>query len=360
MNDRQLTISAANSRYAAKWARQTLWWSDLVKRLQDPVRSTETLQDFLRMPKSEQDNLKDVGGYVGGALKDGRRSGKNVLGRDVITLDLDNIPGGGTAEALRRLSALGCAYAVHSTRKHEESRPRLRVLLPANRTVEAEEYEPIARKMAELITMEWADPSTFEASRLMYYPSCSKDSQYVMEWGDRPFFDADGVLAMYQDWHDHSEWPRRAYESEAVHKQVLKQQNPEEKAGVVGAFCKLYGIRRAMDELLPGTYLPTDKEDRFTFAGGTTFGGAILYEDTFLFSHHAHDPAGGKLCNAWDLVRLHRFSDLDYEADPKTPGHKLPSFLALSEMALKDEAVSAQLNKERYEKANKDFAEAAI
>ena len=69
-------------------------------------------------------------------------------GRDVLTLDLDEIPGGQTGEILRRVDALGCAYAVYSTRKHSPEHPRLRVLIPTARTVSADEYEPIARKTA--------------------------------------------------------------------------------------------------------------------------------------------------------------------------------------------------------------------
>ena len=127
-NDRKIIISAAGSRKATQWPAQTLYWSELVERLRTAVRGTETLEQYLKLPKSQQDELKDVGGFVAGTLRNNRRKASNVIGRDVITLDLDNIPAGQTADTLRRLEGLGCAYAVYSTRKHEESKPRLRVL----------------------------------------------------------------------------------------------------------------------------------------------------------------------------------------------------------------------------------------
>ena len=47
-------------------------------------------------------------------------------------------------------------------------------------------------------------------------------------------------------------------------------------------------------------------------------GGAVLYDGgNFLYSHHATDPASGKLCNAFDLVRLHKFNEEDYDAKPE-------------------------------------------
>lgn len=353
--DRQIVISAAGSRHAEKWPKQQMWWSDFIDKLKNPVRSLETLAEFLKMPRSKQDALKDVGGYVGGSLKDDRRLSKNVLTRDLITLDLDNIPASSTKDVLQKLALLGCAYAVYSTRKHEEARPRLRVVIPTNRSVTAEEYEPIARKLAEIITLEWADPTTFQASRLMYWPSCSRDSKYVFDFKMSNFLDVDATLKLYRDWHNHSEWPRLAHEVDSAKRLADKQQDPETKSGIVGAFCKTYDIYSAIESFLPGVYISTEFEDRLTFSGGSTFAGAIVYDGKFLYSHHATDPASQKLCNAWDLVRLHKFGELDEDVRPNTPANKLPSFTAMSEFAIRDNAVTTLLNKERYDKAVEDF-----
>jgi predicted P-loop ATPase len=308
------------------------------------------------MPKQKQDELKDVGGFVAGTLQGNRRKAKAVTGRDVVTIDADSVPAGSTADVLRRVDGLGCGYCIYSTRKHEEARPRLRILFPLSRTCTADEYEPIARKLAALIGMELCDPTTFEASRLMYWPSCCADSQYVFTFGDKPFVDVDGVLAMYRDWRNVAEWPQVPGVDQAQQRLAAKQGDPTAKQGVVGAFCRTYDIYRAMDELLPGAYTPTDIPDRYTFAGGSTTGGAVVYDHgQFLFSHHATDPCSGKLVNAFDLVRLHRFSDMDDDALQNTPTNRLPSYTAMCQLAVADSAVAAMLNTERYEAAVETF-----
>ena len=68
------------------------------------------------MKKAQQDDLKDVGGFMAGTLSGPRRKANNVTGRDVITLDLDNIPPGGTEDVLRRVEGLSCGYCIYSTR----------------------------------------------------------------------------------------------------------------------------------------------------------------------------------------------------------------------------------------------------
>lgn len=355
-NDRKITISAGASRRATQWLAQTMLVSELWERLKTPVRGTEVLAEYLNYKKAQQDDLKDVGGFMGGTLNGPRRKANNVTGRDLITLDLDNIPAGGTDDILRRIDALGCGYCVYSTRKHQPAAPRLRVLFPLDRTVTADEYEPIARKTAEYIGLEFADPTTFEVSRLMYWPSCCSDSQYVFSCADKPFISATGILNAYSDWHDITQWPALPGQ-QTFTKLAVKQGDPENKNGVVGAFCRTFDIHRAMDELIPGIYEPVDTmPGRFTYIGGSTTGGAVIYDGgKFLFSHHATDPCGGKLVNAFDLVRLHKFSDKDNDAQTGTPTNRLPSYTAMCEYAISISSVSALMNRERYEEAIKEF-----
>jgi len=359
INDRRITISAAGSRRATRWPAQVIYWSELVAKVSTPTRGTETLAEYLRLPKSRQDDLKDVGGFVGGALAGERRKSNTVTGRDVVTLDLDNIPSGGTEDALRRLEGLGCAYAVYSTRKHEPVKPRLRVLIPLGRTATADEYEPLARRLAAVIDIALCDPSTFEASRLMYWPSCCTDSQYVYRYGDKPFVDVDGVLGMYANWRNIAEWPEVPGVQNTHVRLAAKQGAPTDKPGIVGAFCKVYNIYQAMDTFLPGVYAPCDHmPGRYTFAGGSTAGGAVIYDSgSFLFSHHATDPASGRLVNSFDLVRLHRFDGQDDEVAPGTPTNRLPSFTAMCALATADSSVATLLTQERYEQATADFGQ---
>lgn len=355
-NDRQITITTGSSRRAVQWTPQLMRLSEFYERLGLPARSEETLAEYLNFPKGQQDEMKDVGGFVAGTLNGPRRKANAVTGRDLITLDLDNIPAGGTDDVLRRLEALNCGYCVYSTRKHMPAAPRLRVLLPLSRTCSADEYEPCARRMADLIGMELADQTTFEACRLMYWPSCSSDSQYVFHYTDREMLSVDWLLSTYEDWHDITSWPALPGAA-ALARPAAKQGDPLTKNGVVGAFCRVYDIEAAMQAFLPNVYTPVDSmPGRFTFLGGSTTGGAVLYDNgKFLYSHHATDPCSGKLVNAFDLVRLHRFGDLDDGAAPNTPINRLPSYLAMSETATNDSRVSGLLLQERWETASEVF-----
>lgn len=359
INDRQITISVGASRKATRWQPQILLISELYERLRAPSRSTETLAAYLQLSKPQQDDLKDVGGFVAGALSGPRRKGSAVAGRDVIALDFDNIPAGGTDTILRALDGLGCGYCVYSTRKHHAAAPRLRVLFPLDRTATADEYEPCARRMATYVGIQYADPTTFEASRLMYWPSCSADSEYIYQYADKPMLSANGLLATYADWHNMAEWPQVPGTAVSPARLAAKQGDPTTKTGIVGAFCRIYDIYAAMDKFLPGIYEPVDNaQDRYTFTGGSTTGGAVVYDDgKFLFSHHATDPCGGKLVNAFDLVRLHKFDDLDDTQDVKegTPANRLPSYTAMCELAVADPVVSGLLLKERWESATEGF-----
>lgn len=175
--NRTLRISTAGSRKATHWPESSILWSEFVDKLKTPVRSSETMEEYLAMGKAKQAELKDVGGFVGGTFSNGRRKPVYLTGRDLVTLDMDNIPAGGTEDILRRISGLGCAAAVYSTRKHTGYAPRLRVIIPLDVTASSDEYEPTARKLASLIGIEFCDPTTFESARLMYWPSCCQDAK---------------------------------------------------------------------------------------------------------------------------------------------------------------------------------------
>ena len=356
-NSRKLIISEANNRYSKQWVTTEITWSEFVEKLGKPKITAETLDEFLSYTKSKQDDIKDVGGFVGGKLKGNLRRSEAVESRSLITLDLDNLAYEDDTKIIKTLNGLGCAYAVYSTRKHQTTKPRIRVIFPLAEDVSADEYEPIARKVASFIGLRYCDPTTFQAVRLMYWPSHSKDSDYVFTYADKPMLDGKAVLNMYADWRDVTTWPE-VPDAQKLHQNMLKkQENPLEKEGMVGAFCRRFNIYEAIAEFLPGVYEECDVPDRLTFVGGSTTAGAIVYQDgLFLYSHHATDPCSQKLVNAFDLVRLHKFGHKDISADVNTPVAKLPSWIAMKEWVLSKTDVKKDLLKERQQKAIAEFS----
>ena len=354
--NRTMQVSMAGTRKTKHWPKAEILWSEFVDRLSQPARSTETMEAYLALPKAKQDELKDVGGFVGGTFVNDIRKAAYVTGRDLLTLDMDQIPAGGTDDILKRVSGLGCAAVVYSTRKHTGYAPRLRIVVPLDQTASADEYEPAARKLASLIGMEYCDPTTFDVARLMYWPSCCADGEYLCELFDHPFCSLTGLLGMYGDWTDVSQWPQVPGADAVERRRLAKQEDPTTKRGIIGAFCRTYTISQAMEKFIPGMYEPTDMDGRYTYTGGSTVGGAVVYDgDLFLYSHHATDPCSGLLVNAFDLVRLHRYGEKDQEAKDGTPVNKLPSFVAMSRMAGEDRAVSDLLTREKLDQARQAF-----
>ena len=359
LHDRLITLSVGSSRTSIQWQAQTMPLSELYGRLRTPMRSTESMAAYMALSKGKQDELKDIGGFVAGSLTGPRRKAGAVTGRDVLTLDLDNVPPGAAPTILATLEALGCGYCVYSTRKHRPDAPRLRILFPLDRTCTADEYEPCARRMATYVDPElrMVDPTTFEASRLMYWPSCCADGEYIYYFADKPMLSTDGLLGTYADWRDTASWPV-VPGAVSPARLAARQVDPTAKEGVVGAFCRVYDVPAAMEAFLPGIYEETLTPGRYTFTGGTTTGGAILYDDgKFLYSHHATDPCSNRLVNAFDLVRLHRFGHLDDEEGvlEGTRGNRLPSFTAMSKFAAEDIQVAGLIMDERWRKAQEAF-----
>lgn len=341
-NDKEIIISVAGSRRAMVWKPQKMMWSDFINRISQVVVSTETLQEYKTMSKAQQGELKDVGGFVGGTLKGNRRKSGCLIERYLITLDADSIAAGGTEDVIRRVSGLGCACLIYSTRKHESAVPRLRIVVPTDRAMTAEEYEPAARKLAALIGIGMFDPTTFDPVRMMYFASMCSGAERVFCYEDKPFLSVDGVLATYTDWRNAAEWPEVPGTQGKIQQGIKRLGDPREKPDVIGAFCRVYDIPAVIDKFLPDIY--TDNGNgRYTYAAGSTAAGAVLYDEgKYLYSNHGTDPARGRSCNSFDLVRIHKFGYLDEEAAADTPVNRLPSYKAMREMALQDGAVSKQ------------------
>lgn len=347
-----MRIAVGNSRMDKKWKNKDMSWDDFKQKCSQTIRTTETVAEYRKMSKPAQDNAKDVGGFVGGALKQGKRKNGFVDGRSMLTLDLDHaVPE--VWDAVTMLFDFKCL--MYSTHKHTPEAPRVRLIIPLSREVSAEEYAPVSRMVAKDIGMEMVDDTCHEAARLMYWPSTSSDGVFLFESQDGPMLNPDDILARYKDWHDTSEWPMSSRQSEIVKRTIAKQADPLEKEGMVGAFCRAYSIQEAIDTFIPDIYKPSAMAGRYDYIPADSSAGVVIYDDKFAYSHHATDPACGQLMNAFDVVRIHKYGALDDKAKPDTAPSKMPSFKAMVDFAIKDEKVKLQLAKERELQAAEDF-----
>ena len=350
-NDFSIDLATAHSRIAKKWRNRHWLWSELLQRCSETKRTGETAAEYARMSKEEQSNVKDVGGFVGGYLSGGIRKNANVMYRTVATLDIDY----GTVNVWDDFTmAFGFAAMIYSTHKHSSKTPRYRLVFPLSRQVSPAEYEPLCRKIAAEIGIDLFDDTTYELPRLFYWPSTSKDADFVFDYQDGPACDVDAILSQYVDYKDVSAWPLSSREGDVIAHEIKKQGDPTEKPGVIGAFCRAYSIEDAIDTLLSDKYEKTGHDGRYTYKLGSVAGGLVCYEGKFAYSHHETDPASKQLCNAFDLCRVHLFGAQD-EGSRALDVTRKPSYAAMQEFAAKDKAVKLLMARERAQAAADDF-----
>lgn len=347
----QLTIATAKSRKSKSWKNQTVTWDALVGKLTSTVYSNESVQEYTDMRAEQRSRIKDAyGGFVAGELRNGSRRKSDVVNRSCICLDADYATKNFVERAESALKPW--VYVMYTTHSHTAAKPRWRIVVPLSKAITPDMYEPLARAFTDSIGMSFFDPTTYDVNRLMYFPSTPKDGEFIALTNPSSSApcDAEAFLAdRYSDWRDVAQWPQSDSEIRLYRRKLGKQADPLTKPGLIGAFNRVYRIADAIEEFLPGVYVPTGTEGRWTYAGGTTVGGGVEYDDgVFFYSHHATDPAGGRLCNAFDLVRLHLYGEMDQDAKDDTPVNRLPSYAAMQDYARTMETVVAEVveNKE--------------
>lgn len=354
-NDGSLFISIGGGRKELSWKNREWTWGQFLNKIRNTQRTPETMAEFRKLSKPRQDEIKDVGGFVGGYINGGRRNKGSVAERTMATLDIDFASGDVWEDFCLMFD---CSAALYSTHKHTAAAPRLRLVIPFRRPVQPDEYQAIGRYIAGIIGIDMFDDTTYEPERLMYWPSTSKDGDYVFLYQDGPWLDVDAILATYRNWKDASEWPVSSRVDISVQREIKKLGDPLEKQGIVGAFCRTYDIHQAIEMFLSEDYIPCGVDNRYTYIHGSTAAGLVVYDDKFAYSHHGTDPCSGKLCNAFDLVRLHLFGDRDENIDKASNRNitKYPSYLAMEDFAANDKAITATIAKEKFLEAGEDFA----
>lgn len=352
--DGNINIAVGMNAKSKIWKNTKYTWSKFVDKLKLGHKTNETFNEFIKATKDEQSKIKDVGGYVGGYLRNGRRKPENVVHRQLMTLDIDFAHSYFWGDFCLQFDN---AAVLHGTHKWSEEKPRYRLIIPLSREATPDEYVAVSRQIAGMLNIDLFDNTTFETNRLMFWPSSPKDINYYFEFQDGPWVDVDKILDSYIDWKDSSLWPTAEKQFEKIKNAAEKQEDPLTKKGIVGAFCRAHTISDAISEHLSDTYVLTT-DGRYTYTKGTTAAGMVVYDDKFAYSHHGTDPCGGKLCNAFDLVRIHKYGHLDL--NPQLSGRKSKSFSSMEEIARKDKNVRKVIASENLIDAKYDFVEDVV
>lgn len=343
---RDLPIAYGNSCYAKTWANKTTTWEDLCERLKTTIRTTESVEEYPKLKKDDRDRAKDKGGFVGGNLKGNRRKRENVACRSMLTMDADHAEIGFIDKFTAECRYTSCLYTTHG---HTPEQPRCRIIVPLTRDITPDEYVALARYFAADWGIDRFDECSYKPSQLMYWPTTPANGEFISKTTDGEWLDPDTILSAHPNWKDCSLLPTSSRESSVREASGKKQEDPLTKPGVVGAFCRAYGISAVIETYLADVYEPSAMEGRYDYIPADSSAGVVIYDDKFAYSHHATDPACGKLLNAFDLVRIHRFSDDDEKK----------SFKQMTELALADDTVKECLTAERIAQAGADFSDDA-
>lgn len=339
---RKLPVAYGNSCYAKSWPNKMITFDELCARLENTIRTTESVEEYPKFVKSDRDRIKDKGGFVGGQIRDHRRKRENVVCRSMLTLDCDHA----AIDFIDKFTA-GCHYTacLYTTHGHTPEAPRVRIIVPLSRDVTPDEYVAIARYFADEWGIDQFDECSYHPNQLMYWPTTPANGEYIFRRIDGEWLSPDDYLADHPNWKECSLLPTSSRESAVRKQEATKQVDPLTKTGVVGAFCRTYGAEEAITTFLSDVYAPSLVEGRYDYLPADSSAGVVIYDDKFVYSHHATDPACGKLLNAFDLVRIHKFGEDDEKK----------SFTAMMDFAVKDELVSATILREKQESAAAEF-----
>lgn len=255
------------------------------------------------------------------------RNKHTVVSRSALTLDVDSATPSWLDEWLLLWSN---EALIHTTHHSTPDAPRYRLIIPLARPVTPEEYVALAERV--LGDDPAFDPSTTQPERFMFKPSAEHLENYHRVHVTGPWMDPDEVLAA------------SGYVTSVAPQQRSVKRDPLELQGIPGAFNRVY---TNLDRLIEAYQLPYERvaDNRWTLRGSESPAGMgpIHGAEHLWYSHHSTDPAGGRAVSAFDLVRLHRFGELDADAEPDTPVNRLPSHDAMCDYATRDAAVVREL-----------------
>ncbi len=342
---RDLAIAYGNNRQAKKWVNKTTSFDELKERLKVTIRTTESAEEYAKFSKAQQDNAKDHGGFVAGALKGGRRKIDTVELRSMVALDGDRIDKTFLENYETSTPYTSVLYTTHSS---TDENPRVRLIFPLTRDVTPEEFVAVSRYLAQMLGIDYFDECSYQPNQLMYWPSTPSNGSFVYKEVDKNWLNPDEILNAHPEWTDPTRLPTSSRESKANTVANQKVQDPLEKDGIVGLFNRVYfPISKAIEAFLSDVYEPTENENRYHLIKSSSIAGVEIKEDgKFVYSHHAKDPAYLKLCNAFDIVRIHKFGDDD---DKK-------SFRDMCEFAMQVDKVKVLAANERLALAEVDFS----
>lgn len=155
-------------------------WSEWLNRLQTPMNHNEKYQRGLVVYGDVKDVEQD------GKLIQKYRNDENIINRNTLALDYDDIEDfkGLYSAICKQLE--GFCWAFHTTYNHTTEKPRIRLMVPVNEPVSADDYRKYTQALAQKIGYK-IDEGSFQPSRAMALPvKPDKNIPYIFKYNDAP------------------------------------------------------------------------------------------------------------------------------------------------------------------------------
>jgi len=291
------------------------------------------IREMLKSPGTE----KAERSYLPGAIKNHHRKRENIISRSAITLDLDGAQAGGfevLAGYLRNKQ-----YFWHTTFSHSAEKPSYRFIIPLTEDISPELYETLVMQIIATNAKANIDTASCSPAQIMFAPASADPENYM--WGENT-----GGLA------DAKAWVKEANGGESVVPlaRVQRRGSPEDAPGIIGRFNRTFKDLNELIEVfeLPYVYVPEVGRYRYTGSSVHSTPGMSEIEENpgYFYSWHAKDPASGRAQNSFDLLRIHKFGDLD--EGYSGPIANSPSYKATKDFVETHEAFKQRESEDAY------------
>lgn len=169
-------------------------WNELVNRLQVPKINQNKYSRNTAVYGDVSDGVDKYGNQ-----QQKYRQDKNILHRNVIVLDYDEISDFKVLHNSIREQLSNVSWFWHTTFSHATEVPRIRLLVPLNESINADEYRIYSKVIANKIGFK-VDEGSYQPSRCMALPVITdKTSTYLYRYNDAPIMDKSILEQWYQE-----------------------------------------------------------------------------------------------------------------------------------------------------------------
>lgn len=167
-------------------------WNELVNRLQVPKINQNKYSRNTAIYGDVSDGIDKYGNK-----KQKYREDKNIIYRNVIVLDYDDISDLKGLHNSIREQLSNVSWFWHTTFSHTTDAPRIRLLVPLDESINAEEYRIYSKVVANRIGHK-VDEGSYQPSRCMALPVIKdRTSTYLYRYNDAPIMDK----LILEQWH---------------------------------------------------------------------------------------------------------------------------------------------------------------